>query len=298
MNNIEVLAAYLVIGLSASVALSVIAVKAKVIRRGAVPQSVLVGTLVTLSGLPSVLLFILFLLYATIVTRLGKEPKIKLGVAYDLEGRGARQVAAVGFTPSVMAMVSAATYAVGLAAVAKIFLISYVASLAATSADTWASEIGVLSRSNPFLVTMPKAKVTPGTSGAVTLLGELSSLAGSAAIALTYLALAAAFNHSPNWVKFNWTTVNPTIQVVLLVFALGYLGEVLDSLLGALTQPKYYCDRCGMVTEQEVHTCGGRARLIYEPRIKLSNEDVNLLTSLIVAITTVLVTLAFSHLLG
>ncbi|ABW02436.1 DUF92 domain-containing protein [Caldivirga maquilingensis] len=298
MNNIDVLVTYLVIGLLASVALSIIAVKAKVIRRGAIPQSVLVGTLVTLSGLPSVLLFILFLLYSTIVTRLGKEPKIKLGVAYDLEGRGASQVAAVGFTPSVMAMVSAVTYAVNLTTVAKIFLISYVASLAATSADTWASEIGVLSRGNPFLVTMPKAKVTPGTSGAVTWLGELSSLAGSTAIALTYLALNVVFNNSPNWVKFNWSTVNPTIQLILLILALGYIGEVLDSLLGALTQPKYYCDRCGMVTEQEVHTCGGRTRLIYEPRIKLSNEDVNLLTSLIVAVTAVLVALAFSRLLG
>ncbi len=298
MNNFDVLMAYLIIGLSASVALSMIAVKAKVIRRGAVPQSILVGTLVALSGPPSVLLFILFLLYATIVTRLGKEPKIKLGIANDLEGREASQVAAVGFAPSVMAMVSAVTYAMGLATAAKVFLISYMASLAATSADTWASEIGVLSRNNPFLITMPKAKVTPGTSGAVTLLGELSSLAGSMVMALTYLALALAFNNSPNWVKFNWTTLNPSIQVVLLVFALGYLGEVLDSLLGALTQPKYYCDKCGMVTERDVHICGSKARLIYEPRIKLSNEDVNLLTSLIVAIIAVLVALTFNRLLG
>jgi len=298
VNNIEVLVTYLIIGLSASIALSIIAVKAKVIRRSAIPQSVLVGTLVTLSGPPSVLLFILFLLYATIVTRLGKEPKVKLGIAYDLEGRGARQVAAVGFTPSIMAMVSSVTYAIGLVTVAKIFLVSYVASLAATSADTWASEIGVLSKSEPFLIIMPKAKVTPGTSGAVTLLGELSSLAGSTAIALTYLVLAVVFNRSPGWIKFNWDTVNPSMQVILLVLALGYLGEVMDSLLGALTQPKYYCDRCSMVTEQEIHTCGSKTRLIYNPRIKLSNEDVNLLTSLIVAVIAVLVSLTFSRLLG
>jgi uncharacterized protein (TIGR00297 family) len=297
MNTYDILIMYLVAGLLASVALSVLAIRAKVIRRGAMPQSVMVGTLVTLSGFPSVLLFILFLAYTTLVTRLGKERKVKLGVADDVEGRKANQVVAVGFTPAVMAMASSIMYAVGLTEASGVFLASYVASLAAASADTWASEIGVLSRGRPILFTMPRARVSPGTSGAVTPLGELSSLAGSASVALTYLALTRVFNTSPLWVKFNWGSLNPSIQLVLLIIALGYVGEVMDSVIGALTQPKYYCDRCGVVTEQEVHTCGERTRLIYDPRVKLSNEAVNLLESLIAAVLAIVITLSFSRLL-
>lgn len=298
MNASEILLIYLIAGLSASAALSLLAIKAKVIRRGAMPQSMFIGTLVTLSGLPSVLLFISFLVYSTMVTRLGKERKIKLGLTSDLEGREAGQVIAVGFVPSVMAMVSAITYAVGLVDASRAFLASYIASLAATSADTWASEIGVLSRGKPTLITKPRVKVAPGTSGAVTPLGELSSLAGSASVALTYLAITRAFDGSPGWVKFNWGALSPTVQLILLIIALGYMGEVLDSFLGALTQPKYYCDKCGVITEQVIHVCGERTRLIHNPRVRLSNEDVNLVESLIVSILALILVASFSRLLG
>jgi len=51
------------------------------------------------------------------------------------------------------------------------------------------------------------------------------------------------------------------------------------------------------VTEHEVHTCGERTRLIYDPRVKLSNEAVNLLESLIAAVLAIVITLSFSRLL-
>jgi uncharacterized protein (TIGR00297 family) len=48
-----------------------------------------------------------------------------------------------------------------------------VGALAAVTADTWATEIGVLSRSEPFLVTTWK-RVPRGTSGGVSLAGLLN----------------------------------------------------------------------------------------------------------------------------
>ena len=54
---------------------------------------------------------------------------------------------------------------------------------AAANADTWSSELGILSKSPPFLITTFKA-VPPGTNGAVSILGLLAAIGGGATIGL------------------------------------------------------------------------------------------------------------------
>ncbi len=61
--------------------------------------------------------------------------------------------------------------------------IGFAASLAAVNADTWATELGVLNRTPPRMITDPRKRVEKGTSGGVSLVGTLASLAGSALIA-------------------------------------------------------------------------------------------------------------------
>ena len=55
--------------------------------------------------------------------------------------------------------------------------------MAAVNADTWATELGVLSRTPPRLITSGKV-VERGTSGGVSLAGTLAALGGAAVIGL------------------------------------------------------------------------------------------------------------------
>jgi len=59
-----------------------------------------------------------------------------------------------------------------------------VAHHATSLADTWASELGILSEKRPFLVTQPWRDVPPGTNGGVTLAGLWFSLLGGVAVGL------------------------------------------------------------------------------------------------------------------
>lgn len=63
----------------------------------------------------------------------------------------------------------------------------YVGFFACCTADTWASELGILSTSDPFLITTLK-RVPKGTNGGVSGLGFMASLAGGLAIGKEYRA--------------------------------------------------------------------------------------------------------------
>ncbi|MFP3314382.1 MAG: DUF92 domain-containing protein [Thermocladium sp.] len=259
---------YFAIGFTASIVLTLAAIKLKVIRRDAAPAAVLIGTLISLSGPLTVLFFIIFLFLSTIVTRLGASRKRALGVGSDLEGRTARQVMAVGIIPGIISAAAAIHPSNEL-------LDLLVVSIATSSADTWASEIGILSKSQPRLIIKPWIKISPGTSGGITILGELGSAAGSAAMIMTALLISRAAALLPFPASYVWLASPPSNYPIL--WLVGYIGEVMDSALGALLQPKYLCPKCGVTTDYEVHHCGTRAL-----RIRwgiASNELINLLAT-------------------
>lgn len=114
----------------------------------------------------------------------------------------------------------------GLTGEPVMLLAAYVGVMATVTADTWATEIGVLSPHPPRLITSGSI-VAPGTSGGVTLYGLGASAGGAILIGAAALALAAA--ERGVWL--------PLLAPAAL--AGGVAGSLFDSLLGATVQAMY-----------------------------------------------------------
>ena len=147
---------------------------------------------------------------------------------------------------------------------------AFAGALATVTADTWATEVGVLSRARPRLVTNGKV-VEVGASGGVTLAGTLAALAGAALIGLA----AAGFDLAAHDSLFL------SLSLFLVSSLAGLLGSLFDSLLGATAQAIYFCDLCGKETERHpVHTCGHPTRQVRGWQW-LDNDWVNFISSVI-----------------
>jgi uncharacterized protein (TIGR00297 family) len=145
--------------------------------------------------------------------------------------------------------------------------IGFCAAFAAANADTWATEIGALSRKPPRLITTMKS-VEPGTSGAVSWLGSLAGFCGALLI-----GLAGALVDP-------YASVQPA-QIFLIIITIGGMaGSLVDSWLGATSQAIYHCPSCQKDTERfPLHGCGTETILVRG--IKWMNNDmVNILCTL------------------
>jgi len=162
--------------------------------------------------------------------------------------------------------------------------LAYFGALAAATADTWATELGMLSSQRPRLIT--NGRPTPaGMSGGVTTAGLIASVAGAALLALLIFGFiqGASLLTTGQWFLQDW--------FLLLVLPFGGLsGSLLDSFLGATLQRLYYCEHCQQPTEQSVHTCGQSTRLIHG-HLWMSNDVVNFLATCAGALAVILASL-------
>ncbi|RAK22392.1 uncharacterized protein (TIGR00297 family) [Anoxybacillus vitaminiphilus] len=117
----------------------------------------------------------------------------------------------------------------------------FIVSLAAANSDTWASEIGSVSKQPPRLITTWKT-VERGTSGGVTLLGTVAAIGGALFVGIVSFVL--------------WHNIH-------LVFAglFGFFGSMIDTWMGAVCQVNYRCAVCGLETEKRHHCGQGTIRI-------------------------------------
>jgi uncharacterized protein (TIGR00297 family) len=170
------------------------------------------------------------------------------------------------------------------AAIYPALAFAFYGALATVNADTWATELGVLARNGPKLITTGRP-VPVGTSGGVTVEGFAAALAGATFIGVVGFALIqiAARLTTGAWLWSDW--------VVIPVAAIGGVaGATFDSLLGATVQGIYRCDRCGVETERTLHRCGQPTHLVRGWRW-LNNDWVNFLASAAGAVVAASLTL-------
>ncbi len=159
-----------------------------------------------------------------------------------------------------------------------VWWVAFVGAMATVNADTWATELGVLSKDRPKLITTGK-EVEVGTSGGVTVMGSQAALGGAALIG----SLAGVFHFVMS------RDIGQAVALANIAAIMGVGGSLLDSALGATRQAMYSCDHCGKETERHpLHICGGPTRYLRGWRW-LDNDWVNFLSSLAGAALTAMI---------
>ncbi len=196
------------------------------------------------------LLLLFFLLSSFVATRYRFALKEAMGVQEGKKGeRRASNVLANGVAPMAAAiLVFAAPYGFPSAFPRDAAGIVFLSALAVAGSDTLASEIGVLSP-KPVLITTFK-RVTPGTDGGISWLGEACALLAAAYTALfgwlVLGAVARAYGLDPTM---------PTDGAFLVIpLIIGFVGCQIDSVIGATLE------RRGLVNKKTTNllaTCTG-----------------------------------------
>ncbi len=232
----------LFLGILLAIVVAALAYRAHSLDRSGALAAALLGTVVFgLGGLPWAVLLLGFFISSSALSRLAGKRKQALAEKFSKGSRrDAGQVLANGGVAGVFVLLH-------LAFPGAVWpWLAFAGSLAAVNADTWATELGVLSPVAPVGITSFRP-VERGASGGITLTGTLAALAGAALIGL----LAVLVEPSPSWPL-----------VLLLVSLVGLAGSLVDSYLGATVQAIYTCPTCHKETERHpTHTCGSPTTL-------------------------------------
>jgi len=243
-------------GLALAAAISVLAWRARALTRRGALTATTIGTLAVAAGWNWGVLLILYFISSSALSRIGGARKERRTASVVAKGgeRDAVQVLANGAVfgaAALMMIIAPHVYWIALGA----------GSLATSAADTWATEIGTLSRRDPRFV-LDGRRVPAGTSGAMSLEGTLAMFVGAAFIGMMMIVLG-------------WT-----FPLAIRVAFAGVFGAIVDTLLGATVQVRRWCDPCARETERTTHDCGTATRRL-RGLVWLDNDLVNFLSGVV-----------------
>lgn len=168
---------------------------------------IIMGIVIIFSaGANWLILIVLFLIMSLLATKFSKKYKMSLG---EFEGRRtSKNVISNGVVACFMA---------AFGGYYSTFVGGFIGAIATATADTLASEIGVLDQ-HPRLITTLQA-VDPGTNGAVSPLGTLIAIIGAAVIGIAAFLLGVEYDF---------------VAAIVVAVVSGTVGCFIDSILGAL----------------------------------------------------------------
>lgn len=218
---------------------------------GAAAAALLGVVIFSFGGLGAAVIVIFFFISSSVLTRFKAKQKETLVLNFEKGGRRDHwQVLANGGIAALFVMLHAWSGS-------PIALVGFVGAIAVATADTWGTEIGVLSQRKPRSIFTGQV-VPRGTSGGITNLGTGATILGALAIGAAGLCLIG-----------DW-------RVMPLGLIAGVSGATIDSLLGARWQAMYSCPVCVIETESHPdHHCG--THTTYQRGWRwLNNDAVNL----------------------
>ena len=246
----------ILLGFALSILMGYLGYQRRALTRSGWLGAVITGTAIFgFGGLAPGLLLIAFFVSSSLLTLYKESAKAEVAESFAKGGpRDLGQALANGGVASVVAVLY------GLAGEPPWLFAAFVGAIAEANADTWATELGVLSPQQPRLITSGRV-VAPGASGGVTWLGTSAALGGAGLIG----GLAALFYG-------DW-------RLLTLAAIAGLLGSLLDSLLGATIQGIYFSERRGKETERPIDR-DGTPNLHVRGWTWMNNDVVNFLGTL------------------
>ncbi len=312
MDQATIIVTRLAFGLVFSVLIGWLAYRRRSLSRSGIAGAVITGTVIFgLGGLLAGLLLIAFFVSSSALSHYRAALKQNVAEKFDKSARrDLGQALANGGVAAIAAALSG-MWLWGAAGVDSdktplILFAALVGALATVNADTWATEIGVLSKHPPRLITRLSRVVEPGTSGGITPMGTLAAAAGAAFIGVMVLVLSVALwgvagllagePASRSLVSWGympgvWLANMPAghtaavfssdgiVMPALIAPVAGLVGSLADSLLGATVQGIYYDPSRQKETEKPVGR-DGRPNPLVRGQRWLNNDWVNFLASL------------------
>jgi uncharacterized protein (TIGR00297 family) len=238
--------------ISFSFLLAFAAYRLKALTPGGAAGAMLLGSIVfSIGGIFWVIPMATFFILSSILSKIGKLKRTILkGMVEKGSRRDIMQVYANGGISLIMAILYHFTSN-------DLYYLMFLGSLAAATADTWGTEIGIFSKKEPRHI-LTFNKVPAGTSGGVTVLGTSGFFIGAG-----ILTLSGIF------------PINASIIQLFSIIAIsGISGALIDSIIGATIQAQYLCPNCQKTTEKLIHCKSYKTKLISGIRW-IDNDVVN-----------------------
>ncbi|MDX9808982.1 MAG: DUF92 domain-containing protein [Sphaerochaetaceae bacterium] len=179
------------------------------------------------------LLLMLFFITANILGKISRM--ITASVDLSMQKKGSQRDWIQVLANGALAALSAMLFGI---AKSDIALVMFGSAVAAATADTWSGEAGILSRKSPVSIVTGKP-VPKGQSGGITFLGTFSGLLGALIISIAWYGAFADYSNR-KWLYY-----------ASIITVSGFIGTVVDSLLGATLQGHYWDPEEKRITERE-----------------------------------------------
>ena len=211
---------------------------------GFLSSSLMAGLILGFGGLEYVLPIAIFFILSTLLS------KIKFNHLQKSEnGRNVNQVFANGGVGLILCVFNHFYQT-------ELIYFMFLASIAAANSDTWATEIGKLSRKRPKDIISGRS-LSLGESGGITFIGLLGAISGSLIIAIIGYLL-------------NMNTSN-----LIIVFISGFLGSLFDSILGSTLQSRFILMDGKTIKEEKEQDS-----YLFSGLLSINNNSVNFLCTL------------------